>query len=210
MSKTLRLRSSGSRGVIVPIIALVGLIVLAAGCGSNSATPTAPVASSASGNIVVDQAWTRPMTVSTSGTEMPSASPGAMDMSGMSTPTPMAGMAMPSASPDAMNMNVDTTDAVYFTIHNKGSDADQLLSASTAVATTVELHQSTLTNGISSMKQLNSVDVPAGGTVTFDPGNYHVMLIGLKRDLNVGDHFDLTLTFKQGGNITVSVEVRPN
>ena len=115
---------------------------------------------------------------------------------------------MPSASPGAMDM--DTTDAVYFTIHNKGSAADELLSASSTVATAVQLHQSTLTNGISSMKQVNSVDVPAGGSVSFDPGNYHVMLIGLKRDLNVGDHFDVTLSFKQAGDITVSVEVRAN
>jgi hypothetical protein len=142
------------------------------------------------------------------GMAMPSASPGAMNMSGMSTATPMAGMTMPSASPGAMDM--DTTDAVYFTIHNNGSDADELLSASSAVATTVQLHQSTLTNGISSMKQVSSVTVPAGGSVSFDPGNYHVMLIGLKHDLNVGDHFDLTLTFKESGTITVSVEVRAN
>ena len=192
------------------MVALVGLVALVAGCGSSDATSTGQGAASASGNIVVESAWTRPMTASMTGMSMPAASPGAMDMGGMSTMTPMAGMSMPSASPGAMNMDMDTTDAVYFTIRNNGSKADELLSASAPVAHSTEMHQSTLTNGISSMKPVNTVDVPAGGTVTFDPGNYHVMLVGLQRDLNVGDHFDLTLTFKQSGNITVSVEVRPN
>ena len=194
------------RGAIVPALALVAIFALVAGCGTSDATPTAQGASSASGNIVVDAAWTRPMTASMAGLAVPASSPDSMDMSGMATP--MEGISMPDASPAAMDMN--TTDAVYFTIRNNGSAADELLSASSAVASAVELHQSMLTNGISSMKSVSSVDVPAGGTVTFDPGNYHVMLIGLKRDLNVGDHFDLTLTFKQSGKVTVSVEVRPN
>jgi periplasmic copper chaperone A len=172
------------RGAIVPVIALVAILSLVAGCGSSDATPTAQGASSASGNILVEAAWTRPMTASMAGMSMPAASPGAMDM--------------------------DTTDAVYFTIRNKGSAADELLSASSTVAHATEMHRSTLTNGISSMKPVSTVDVPAGGTVSFDPGNYHVMLVGLQHDLNVGDHFDLTLTFKQDGKITVSVEVRPN
>jgi periplasmic copper chaperone A len=196
------------RGAIVPVIALVAILSLVAGCGSSDATPTAQGASSASGNILVEAAWTRPMTASMAGMSMPAASPSAMDMGGMPTMSPMTGMAMPHASPGAMDM--DTTDAVYFTIRNTGSAADELLSASSTVAHATEMHRSTLTNGISSMKPVSTVDVPAGGTVSFDPGNYHVMLVGLQHDLNVGDHFDLTLTFKQGGKITVSVEVRPN
>jgi len=139
------------------------------------------------------------MTASMPGMSMPSSSPGATGMSGMS---------MPSGSPMAMDMSV--TDAVYFTIKNNGKAADQLLSASSDVAGSTEMHQSTLANGISSMKPVSSVDVPAGGSVSFDPGNYHVMLVGLHRDLNVGDHFDLTLMFKQAGAIKISVEVRPN
>jgi copper(I)-binding protein len=34
------------------------------------------------------------------------------------------------------------------------------------------------------------------------------MLIGLRRDLKVGDTFQITLTFKQAGSITVPVEVK--
>jgi copper(I)-binding protein len=183
--------------LVVSAMFAVMLIVVA--CGSADASPTASGGSASAGDIVVSGAWTRPMTASMPGMSMPSSSPGSMDMGGMS---------MPSGSPVAMDMSV--TDAVYFTIKNNSKESDQLVSAASDVAASTEMHQSTLVNGISSMKPVSEVDVPAGGSVSFDPGNYHVMLVGLHRDLNVGDHFDLTLTFKQAGDVNVSVEVRPN
>jgi copper(I)-binding protein len=179
-----------------------GIIVVAllvAACGSEDTSPTASSGSASAGDIVVSDAWTRPMTASMAGMSMPSGTPGSMDTGSMT---------MPSGSPMAMDMSV--TDAVYFTIKNNGKTDDQLLSAASDLAGSAEMHQSTLANGISSMKPVSSVDVPAGGSVSFDPGNYHVMLVGLHRDLNVGDQFDLTLTFKQAGAVKVSVEVRPN
>lgn len=178
---------------------IIAVILLVAACGSDDASPTTSGGSASVGHIVVSGAWTRPMSASMPGMTMPSGSSGSMDAGSMK---------MPSGSPVAMDMSV--TDAVYFSIKNDGTAADQLLSASTDVAGSTEMHQSTLANGISSMKPVSAVDVPAGGSVSFDPGNYHVMLIGLHRDLNVGDHFDLTLTFKQAGAVKVSVEVRPN
>ena len=40
------------------------------------------------------------------------------------------------------------------------------------------------------------------------PGSYHIMLIGLKQDLNVGDHVTLTLHFKYHADITLTVPVQ--
>jgi copper(I)-binding protein len=180
---------------------IIAIIFIVAACGSGDASPTASGGSASTGDIVVTGAWTRPMTASMPGMSMPSGSPGSMDMGHMT---------MPSGSPMAMGMDMSVTDAVYFTIKNNGKTDDQLLSAAADVAGSTEMHQSTLANGISSMKPVSEVDVPAGGSVSFDPGNYHVMLVGLHRDLNVGDRFDLTLTFKQAGAVKVSVEVRPN
>jgi copper(I)-binding protein len=178
---------------------MIAIMLIGAACGSADASPTASGGSASAGDIVVSGAWTRPMTASMPGMSMPSGTPGSMDMGSMT---------MPSGSPMAMDMSV--TDAVYFTIKNNGNAADQLVSAWSDVAQETQMHKSTLANGISSMQPVSEVDVPAGGSVTFDPGSYHVMLVGLHRDLNVGDHFDLTLTFKQAGDVRVSVEVRPN
>lgn len=53
-----------------------------------------------------------------------------------------------------------------------------------------------------------SVEVPAGGQAKFEPGGLHVMLIGLQQDLEAGDHFEISLQFKESGTIAVEVSVR--
>lgn len=52
------------------------------------------------------------------------------------------------------------------------------------------------------------VEVPASGRVEFKPGSYHIMLIGLKRDLKVGDRFTVTPELEKSGTLTVESEVR--
>ena len=52
------------------------------------------------------------------------------------------------------------------------------------------------------------VAIPAGGSVTLKPGSYHVMLMGLKKPLVVGQSIPLTLTFAKAGNISVTVPVQ--
>ncbi|MER3484909.1 MAG: hypothetical protein C4345_01930, partial [Chloroflexota bacterium] len=41
------------------------------------------------------------------------------------------------------------------------------------------------------------------------PGGYHIMLIGLTRDLKAGDRYELTLQFEKAGEVTLTVDVRP-
>jgi len=52
------------------------------------------------------------------------------------------------------------------------------------------------------------IEVPAGGQVELKPGGYHVMLIGLTRDLAVGEKFPVTLEFASGATLQVEAEVR--
>lgn len=58
------------------------------------------------------------------------------------------------------------------------------------------------------MKPVDKIDIPAGGTVELKPGGYHVMLLDVKKTLNPGDTFDVTLTFEKAGTQTVTAEVR--
>jgi periplasmic copper chaperone A len=39
-------------------------------------------------------------------------------------------------------------------------------------------------------------------------GSYHIMFMGLKRDLNAGDKVTITLTFEKAGKIVIEAEVR--
>jgi copper(I)-binding protein len=98
--------------------------------------------------------------------------------------------------------------AVYFTIDNPTGEADTLLSAAGDIAGQVELHLSKASSdGVMTMEQQMSVPVTGSSTVIFAPGGLHVMLIGLRQDLKVGDTFPLRLRFEKAGEITLTVSV---
>lgn len=58
------------------------------------------------------------------------------------------------------------------------------------------------------MEPIARLEIPAGGTVQLAPGGYHIMLIGLTKDLNVGDTVQVTLKFENAGDVTVTAQVR--
>jgi periplasmic copper chaperone A len=101
-----------------------------------------------------------------------------------------------------------STGAVYLTIANAGSSDDKLIAAQSPVAKTAQLHIEIDDHGIMKMRPLKSVDVKANGKATLAPGGMHIMLIGLKHHLKVGDSFPLTLTFEKAGKIAVTVAVK--
>ena len=98
--------------------------------------------------------------------------------------------------------------AVYVTISNHGSEADALLSASTDVATTVELHETVKQDGKMVMRPLPRFDVPAGGKLEMKPGSYHIMLLGLKQDLKPGETVNVGLSFEKAGQMSVEAPVK--
>jgi copper(I)-binding protein len=98
--------------------------------------------------------------------------------------------------------------AVYATIRNAGSSDDVLVSATSSAADKIELHQTKNEAGVMTMRPIDKLPVPAGGTVEMKPGGYHVMLLGLKRDLNPGDSVPVTLMFQNAGPITVNAAIR--
>ena len=102
------------------------------------------------------------------------------------------------------------TVAAYFVIHNAGSTADRLLGVDTPIAESAQLHQHLMEGDVMKMQPVASVEVPPGGTVTFAPMAYHVMLVGLKDRslLQDGKHFPMTLHFEKAGAITVDVNVQ--
>ena len=58
------------------------------------------------------------------------------------------------------------------------------------------------------MREVDHIDIPAGEMVMLKPGGYHVMLIDLVAPLEIGQTFDVTLTFEKAGDVIVPVEVR--
>jgi copper(I)-binding protein len=110
------------------------------------------------------------------------------------------------------------TGVVYLRVDNRGAAPDRLDTARTPVARTVELHRSTegtasmngmQMSGVTSMQRVSAVTIPAHGSVTFSPGGYHLMAIGLRHDLHPNETFPLQLHFAAAGWTAVTVRVRP-
>lgn len=99
-----------------------------------------------------------------------------------------------------------TAGSVYLTIDNKGG-ADRLVGVSTDQAAMAMLHENATTNGVSQMRMLEAVDIPANGQVALEPGGKHIMLEGLRGELVKGLRFEVQLTFDKSGRKVVPVTV---
>ena len=62
--------------------------------------------------------------------------------------------------------------------------------------------------GQMTMREVPGIDVPAGGSVSLEPGGYHVMLLDLVAPLEAGQTVPITLTFDNAGTVTVEATVR--
>jgi copper(I)-binding protein len=98
---------------------------------------------------------------------------------------------------------------VYFTVDNQGASADRLLSATTEVAQQAAVHQEVRKGLLITMEPSGPVTVPAHRSLVLSAGGTHLMLVGLTRPFQVGDHFSLTLHFQHAGDVTVPVPVVP-
>ena len=89
--------------------------------------------------------------------------------------------------------------AVYLAMNNHDSETDELIGASSDAAEAVQLQ-----NGI---QVVDVIPVYANTEFVFIPDGYHVMLMGLKQELHVGDEIEVVLLFRDHEDITISVPV---
>ena len=102
-----------------------------------------------------------------------------------------------------------TITAGYMVIENHTHNDLSLQSASTDVAQVVELHKMELIDGIMKMQKVKTIDIPAAGETELKPGGYHLMVIGLKKELKDGDKVTFTLRFSHDVSKTITIPVRP-
>lgn len=96
----------------------------------------------------------------------------------------------------------------YMTITNSGAEDDVLLSAATPVAASPQLHQMSMDGDVMKMDDLpEGLVIPAGQSVTLEPGGLHIMLTGLLQPLVRNETVPLTLTFAKAGTIEVTLTV---
>lgn len=98
--------------------------------------------------------------------------------------------------------------AGFMTLRNTGTEADRLIAASSEVSAVTELHTHINDNGVMRMRQVEAIDIPAGGTVELKPGGLHVMFMNLHGPLMEGTEFPVILRFERAGEVTVTIPVK--
>lgn len=98
--------------------------------------------------------------------------------------------------------------AFYMLIRNTGDEDDRLNGASSEAAEFVELHDMTMENDVMKMFPVESMELPAGGSLEFKPGGKHIMFINIREMFEAGQTVRLVLDFEKTGKITVDAEIR--
>ena len=96
----------------------------------------------------------------------------------------------------------------YFTMHNSGSRAIDLVAASSTACGMLMLHQSMESSGMSKMMDVKSVTVPPNGTVSFAPAGYHLMCMDPGPAMTPGKTVPVTLQFSDGSKTNANFTVK--
>jgi copper(I)-binding protein len=98
--------------------------------------------------------------------------------------------------------------AVYLSIENHGKKPDHLVSLSSPIAQSAQIHTMSMDGNVMKMREVTAIELKPSSKMVMQPGNgYHIMLIGLKQPIKLGDQFPLTLNFEKAGKLNVSVTV---
>ena len=97
--------------------------------------------------------------------------------------------------------------AGYMALRNDDKTPVKFVWAQSDVFGMVELHKTMVVNGVSTMRPAGVQTIPAGGTLRFEPGGLHLMLMQPQRELKIGDRVRFRLHFDDGSARDVIVPV---
>ncbi|MFW5834833.1 MAG: copper chaperone PCu(A)C, partial [Pseudomonadota bacterium] len=98
----------------------------------------------------------------------------------------------------------------YMVITNAGQEPDRLVGGIAPFAGRIEIHEMAMEGGVMRMRPLaEGLEIPAGGSVTLEPGGYHVMFMDLQEPLVEGEDRTATLEFRKAGTVDLDFAVAP-
>jgi copper(I)-binding protein len=100
------------------------------------------------------------------------------------------------------------TSAAFMQLQNTGDAEYFLVDASTPAAGAVELHMHTNDDGVMRMRRIPHMHLPAGQTVSLQPGGLHIMLFDLQVPMNEGVGIPILLKFNDGSQKQITAQVR--
>ena len=98
--------------------------------------------------------------------------------------------------------------AAFLNLHNSGPRPRSLIAAHSDVADAVELHNHIMEEGMMKMRRVDAIPVPSYGEVALKPSGFHIMLIGLTRNLKPGDQVAIELEFADSERLPVIAVVK--
>jgi copper(I)-binding protein len=96
----------------------------------------------------------------------------------------------------------------YFNVHNSGKSDLAILGAQSDGCSTVMMHKSSSLGGMSRMEHVGTVDVPAGGKVSFAPGGLHLMCMRPTSLMKIGGKVPVVLHLSDGTRVAATFSVR--
>ena len=98
--------------------------------------------------------------------------------------------------------------AGYLTIRNTGTDPDRLVSVTSPAAGKSEIHEMSMEKGVMKMRPVpGGIEIKPGETVELKPNSFHIMMMGLKKPIELGKPFKASLTFEKAGPVEVEFAV---
>ncbi len=101
-------------------------------------------------------------------------------------------------------------DAGFGVLTNSSDEDITLVSAASPAAPMMELHEMAMTDSGMVMREKDGgFVVPAGESLTLEPGGLHLMFMGLTAPIKAGDEVPITLTFDDGSTLEVAPVAKP-
>ncbi|MEQ1887670.1 MAG: copper chaperone PCu(A)C [Alphaproteobacteria bacterium] len=101
------------------------------------------------------------------------------------------------------------TGVIYFTIHNRGEQAERLLGIDLPEGGHAMMHSSEIQDGVMRMRPVDALKIPAQAEVALLPGGMHVMLTDLPGPLIEGGRLKFRLHFEIAGPVEVEAAIEP-
>jgi len=98
--------------------------------------------------------------------------------------------------------------ASFMVLINNTNNDRALVNAKSNVSNFIELHTHRKEDGMMRMRRVKQIDIKANSKTVLKPGGLHVMFIGLKHGLNIGDKVPLELIFDNGETIKLTIPVK--
>jgi periplasmic copper chaperone A len=99
--------------------------------------------------------------------------------------------------------------AAYFTVENHTARAISLTGVSVSGASRAELHETSGPANALTMRRVDTIAIPAHGSLAIAPGGTHVMLFDVNPPYTSGQTVTLTLTFSDQTRQSIRATVRP-